>query len=179
MACMEGGRFGDDPSTAAGSSSTAASGRCRRTRRSEEDADARNPFPTTFHPRASDIANATVIRLGAGQRVPDANIFLPAASPTRKLRIVLEWKGHDSTVYRTPSLFGEVGRITDVTGLADDALEIDVVTSATYRIKAYAMCRLGTVWLETNPVEVDGADASTSQVKLTFNGNGCSGDGRK
>lgn len=146
----------------------------------EEDANSNNPFPTTFHSSASDVKDATVIHLGAGQQVSNANIHLTTASPTRKLRITLEWSGHNRSLYNKPFLFRPAGALSDASYLADDSLEIELVTSAIYRIRAYAACRSSLMsLLETDSVVVDGADRSTSTVTLTFNSGGCPSEVRK
>jgi hypothetical protein len=144
----------------------------------EEDANSNNPFPTTFHSNASDVKDATVIHLGAGQHVSNADIHLTTASPTRKLRIALEWNGHNRSLYNKPSVFTPAG--TDANYLADDSLEIELVTSAIYSIRASAGCRSSLMSsLQTDSVEVDGADRSISTVTLTFNSGGCPSEVRK
>ncbi|HTM27279.1 MAG TPA: carboxypeptidase-like regulatory domain-containing protein [Vicinamibacterales bacterium] len=52
-----------------------------------------HPFPDTFYPSAPDIAGATVIHLGPGQQILNADIHLPTGRPTRTLEIVLNWNG--------------------------------------------------------------------------------------
>jgi len=51
------------------------------------------------------VTDATVIYVAAGQQVLDANVQLTAASPTRTLRIALDWNGHDRALYNKPPFF--------------------------------------------------------------------------
>jgi hypothetical protein len=133
----------------------------------EEDANSNNPFPTTFHSNASDVRDATVIHLGAGQRVSTANIHLTTASPTRKLRITLEWNGHNRSLYNKPLLFRPGGALSDASYLADDSLEIELVTSAIYSIRAYAGCRSSLMsLLETDSVDIN-SDADIQPRRMS------------
>jgi hypothetical protein len=65
----------------------------------------------------------------------NADIHLPSPVPTRKLRVVVDWNGHDRSLYNTPFLVrADVGSLPDATYLDDYGIfDVDVVTSATYR----------------------------------------------
>jgi hypothetical protein len=103
-----------------------------------------HPFPDTFYPSAPDFAGATVIHLAPGQQIVNTDIHLPPGRPTRKLEVVLNWNG-----IRVADTYGAfvTATTTDSRGpyarkMADDTYTVNLLSDATYRIRATASCKL-------------------------------------
>jgi hypothetical protein len=141
-----------------------------------QGADVRNPFPTTFYPRGSDVKGATVIHLGAGQQVLNADLFLPEAIPTRPLRVVLDWNGRNRSQYSVPGIHpAPPGHDFTVRPLAENTYEVDLLTNRTYRLQASAACRNNKPYsaFRTEYVTVEGANPLQQEVTLTFTIDEC------
>jgi len=136
-----------------------------------------HPFPDTFYPAAPDLASATVIHLGPGQQVMNADIHLPPGRPTRKLEVVLNWNGIRAadtygayvTATRADSFGGPSARKT-----GDDTYAVNLLPDEKYRLHATASCKQPEVTAAaTDTIVVDGSDQSVARVTLTFAPDGC------
>src|SRR5262249_43788296 len=106
-----------------------------------QNANARDPFPTAFYPNAAKNEEATGIHFSGGLQVLKPGRHLPQPVQTRPLRVVLDWNGHNRNQY---SLLGihpaPAAQIFQARRLAEDTYEVDVLTNHTYRIQASAGC---------------------------------------
>lgn len=117
-----------------------------------------------------------MIHLAPGQQIVNADIHLPPGRPTRKLEVVLNWNG-----IRVADTYGAFVTTTtaDSPGpyarkMADDTYTVNLLSDASYRIRATASCKQpGVTAATTDTIVVDGSDESMARVTLTFAPGGC------
>jgi hypothetical protein len=134
------------------------------------------PFPRTFYPGATSLANSQRIHLSDGQRISNADIRVGNPLPTRQITVRLDWNGRTPRAYGPPRVIAKAseGMQPYSKESGRDTYTLNLLLTARYTIHARAFCRLGTKGkAETAEVAIDGNDMSISEVTLRFEGGGC------
>jgi hypothetical protein len=144
---------------------------------SKDGIDPDNAFPETFYPAAPDRRRSTVIHLAEGQQILNADIYLPAALPTRRLMVTVRWRGPRPPDYLNARIVVQVeGRPpTPKVSVFDDTYWLNLLADRMYQLRAETYCASGAA--TTNTVAVDGRDTSTRRVTLTFPSGVCAAMG--
>jgi len=143
--------------------------------------DPNSPFPRTFYPGAPDRGAAKLIKLKDGQQVLNANIKLSNGYPVRRVHIHLKWEGARQPGEITVMARADHGDNPAAQKVTEGDYEFALLESAHYTFSAWQDldphraaprghgedCTLP-ARIETATVEVDGADAATKDVTLTF-----------
>jgi hypothetical protein len=134
-----------------------------------------HPFPDTFYPSAPDFATATVIHVAPGQEIVNADIHLPPGRPTRRLEVVLNWNGLRLADTYGPSIFATTyeTRAPSARRVTDDTYTVTLLSDATYRIRATALCKQQGMTAATDTIAVDGENETVARITLTFEQGGC------
>jgi len=145
-------------------------------------ADPNTPFPRTFYPGVSDIADAKPIRLKDGQQLSNVVLRLKDAYPSRAVRVHMKWQGVRSAGKVTVMAKADQGDNPAARKIADGIYEFTLLESASYTISAFEDLapqrtagphRRGQTCtpparIEAGPVTVQGADSGTKEVTLSF-----------
>lgn len=138
------------------------------------------PFHRTFYPHAAKVEGSQIIHLSAGQQITDADIHVGAAAALRVITVRIVWTGREPDGW-LPVSIAAGGRGTQTwaaTPNKDDphAYTLALWQGERYSIQATAHCRTGAAReAKTDTVDVDGSDASISQITLAFPQGWCAG----
>jgi hypothetical protein len=135
--------------------------------------DPDNPFPPTFYPNSPDRQHATVLHLGTGQQILDADIHLPQPFPTRELLIDALWNGSPSPGCGIQVFLDAEGTPGPyVRRKADDTFAANLLLGKAYTVHARLLCTGAAGKPEAEAtLAVHGSDLSTSHVTLTLRRN--------
>jgi hypothetical protein len=142
--------------------------------KNEQDPDA--PFPTTFYPRATDMASSQLIHLSDGQKIQDADIHVSNPLATRQINIHFDWGGRKPQDFIRPDVIVKAsgGKQPFPERSDPTAYTLNLLLSARYTIHAEAFCQTGMKGkAETGEVTVDGGDPSVTEVTLKFSTGEC------
>jgi len=134
--------------------------------------DPDNPFPPTFYPNSPDREHATVLHLGTGQQILDADIHLSRPLSTRELLIDARWNASPS-----PSCAIEVfvegngGRGPHVRRRTESTFAANLLLGRTYTVRARLFCTGATKPEAETALAVDGSDVTTPHITLTLRRN--------
>lgn len=134
------------------------------------------PFQQTFYPSAPNLESAARIHLSDGQQISDAYIHVKDPLPTRKITVQLNWNGRAPADYYAPQVIftATEGQNPYPFKVASETYSVNLFLTARYTIRAEMFCRSGAKGaIDTPTVTIDGADASTSSVVLTFDKGAC------
>jgi hypothetical protein len=133
------------------------------------------PFPRFYYPGVRELAHAQRIHMEAGQQFLDADIHVSSGHPARDI---------------TVKLIAEEGNLPNIhyveaTGLdgsspGEQELTLGVFTMSLFRDVRYTLhgegyCSASGKESTTEPLEVDGSDFETKEIRLVFKGKGCEG----
>jgi hypothetical protein len=143
--------------------------------------DPNSPFPRTFYPGTEDLSQAKPIEVKESGQLDNVNFSVGDPFPTRKLRVHLEWKDGKPPGSVFLMAKGDKGDNPAPQKVDDGVYEFPLLQAAHYTISA---------WEQLDPVRsvegkgqtqcvtparidsdaqfVDGADANTSDITLTF-----------
>lgn len=134
------------------------------------------PFHRTFYPSAPDFEHAMVIYLQEGQQFSNADIHLTSRlPPSRKFVLRVEWNG------RNPNDFSPVAITLQSTKSDSPYVEevsnrfysVSIFLDATYTFQAKANCKDSRGKVESDPVTIDGSNASLAYASLPLHGDTC------
>jgi hypothetical protein len=139
------------------------------------------PYPRTFYPGSPDLKTALPITVEEGQQVLNADIHLSDGPETRTLVVRVHWNLNptpdDVFVFAT----GNDGNQPIAKRLSPGVFQVILFRSARYTIVAKQDC--GLRWednvgrpiggRETERIEVDGADAKTTELTLFLQDASC------
>jgi hypothetical protein len=143
--------------------------------------DPNSPFPRSFYPGVQDQSETKILRIKDGQQLLNANIKLSDGFATRKLKVQLKWKDGRPAGEVTVKAQAEQGGNPAAQKLADGLYQFTILQSARYTFSAWedldpqhASQRHGDTTctipakIDSDSVTVDGADADTKEITLTF-----------
>ncbi len=143
--------------------------------------DPNTPFPRTFYPGTPDQTDAKIIKMKDGQQLLNVNIKLTHGFPTRKIKVQLKWQDGHPPGEVTVLAKAEQGDNPAAKKIEDGVYEFALLDSTRYTISAWEdldpqrLSRRHADDACTIPARilsdvrtVDGADADTSDITLTF-----------
>ncbi len=143
--------------------------------------DPNTPFPRTFYPGTPEQPEAKIIKMKDGQQLLNANIKLKDGFPTRTVKVHLKWEGGRPPGEVTIMAKAEQGDNPAARNLGNSEYEFTLLESTRYTISAWedldpqrlshrhgeTSCTIpARIVSDTNAV--DGADADTGEITLTF-----------
>jgi hypothetical protein len=146
--------------------------------------DPNAPFPRTFYPGTPDLADAKPIEMKEGQ-VVKVKFTLQDAYPTRVLRVHLTWKDGKPPGSVFVMAKADSGDNPAANVVGDGVYDFTLLKSAHYTVSAWEEldpARAGArrkrdcsipARIDSDSLFVDGADATTPDVTLTFSGPQC------
>lgn len=149
--------------------------------------DPNAPFPRTFYPGTPNVADAQPIDITKDGQVVSVKFKLGGEYPTRLLRVHLEWKDGKPPGSVFVMAKADHGDNPAANPVAGGIYEFRLLGSAHYTISAWeeldhaavrmiargrANCSIP-ARINSNSLLVNGADASASDVTLTFPGADC------
>lgn len=143
--------------------------------------DPNSPFPRAFYPGSTAQDDSTIIKLKDGQQLLKANIHLGEGYPTRQVRVDLKWNGGRPPGEVTVMAKADQGENPAAHKVGESTYEFTLLQSAHYTISAWEdldpqhlsqrrgkeTCNIP-ARIDAEPAVVDGADADTKEVTLTF-----------
>ena len=140
------------------------------------------PYPRTFYPGVADLGEARTIHVNAGERVATTFQLPDSALPTRQLTIRLQWNQLQAKYFHPPEINvhapGTRGPQARQVAGKENVYTVNLLLDASYTVNASALCLWTYVGRAQTPaITVDGGDASTTEVLLSFpsfpSGFGC------
>lgn len=159
--------------------------------------DPNSPYPRFFYPGTPEQGETKFIKLKDGQQILKADIHVRDGYPTRALRVQLKWPDGRPPGDVTVMAQADKGENPAAHKIEEGLYQFTMLESAHYTISAWedldphrAPLRrrksvsgaagdppdeecVSPARLETPPVSVDGSDADTREILLTFAAPGC------
>lgn len=149
--------------------------------------DPNAPFHRTFYPGVLHVSDAKPIKLKDGQQLSNIILRVQEAYPNHPLRVRVKWQGARPPGKVTVMAKADAGDNPAAQKLAEELYEFTLLDSANYTISAWedlspqriaarrgdAACSIP-ARLDAAPVVVQGSDADTKEVTLSFAGPVCS-----
>lgn len=148
--------------------------------------DPNTPFRRAFYPGVADVSDAKLIKLKEGQQLSNISLRVKDAYPNHALRVSVKWQGARPPGKVTLMAKAEAGDNPAAQKLADGLYQLTLLDSTNYTISAWedlspqrTLARRGRAAcspparLDAPPVVVQGSDADTKEITLTFPTPGC------
>jgi hypothetical protein len=132
-----------------------------------------SPFPRTFYPGVSNLEKAGRIHVEEGGKVTSADIRVTGGKPTRSIKVRLVAEAGKLPNIHYVETQGEDGSRPGQTESSPDVYEISLFKDVRYKMHGEGYCSATNKKSQTDPVEVDGADDTTSEITLIFRGAAC------
>lgn len=136
-----------------------------------------NPFHRMFYPHATNLEDAQILHLVAGQQITKADIHVGEAAAVREITVRVSWSGKEPTSWVPVSIIAEApGTKTWLAEPTKDhpyTFTMALWQSVDYSIQATTECRTNRTEARTNTVAVEGGDASVREITLTFDKDWC------
>lgn len=148
--------------------------------------DPNSPYPRAFYPGVANQSETTVITLKDGEHLLKANIQVGHGYPTRKIRVQLKWKDGRPPGEVTIMAKADQGENPAAQRIGESLYEFTLLQSAHYTISAWEdldpqhlsqrrgreTCTVP-ARIDSEPATIEGADAETSDITLTFPTTAC------
>jgi hypothetical protein len=148
-------------------------------------ADPNSPYPRSFYPGVSNLADAQTIKLKDGQQLLKVNMTVKDGYPTHLLRVQVKWQGGRPPGSVTVMAKADDGQNPSVEKLRDGVYQFTLLESTNYTLSAWEDLTPGRAAgrgktdcapparIDAEPVALAGADTNTKDITLTLISPGC------
>ncbi len=148
--------------------------------------DPNSPYPRAFYPGVANQSETSVITLKDGEQLLKADIQVADGYPTRKIRVQLKWKDGRPPGEITIMAKADQGENPAAQRIAEGVYDFTLLQSTHYTISAWEdldpqhfsqrrgkeSCSIP-ARIDAEPVTIDGADAETNDITVTFPSIAC------
>lgn len=136
-----------------------------------------NPFHRMFYPHVTNVEDAQILHLVAGQQITNADIHVGQAAAVREITVRVAWSGKEPTSWVPVDIIargpGTRTWLAEPTKDHPYTYTMALWQSVDYSIQATAYCRNNGIEARTNTVAVEGGHASVREITLTFEKDWC------
>jgi hypothetical protein len=133
-----------------------------------------SPFARSYFPGTPDADHATVIHLGDGQQLLDANIHVAAAGDLRELTVRFIAERGRLPIINSVDTQNQDSLPWGSHQIATGILKIFLFKNENYELQGRGLCSLNGPEARTGSRTISSADQSVAEVTLTYPGEPCS-----